>query len=120
MAEEEMTLQGQSVGSVNEWYVGQAIEYFKLNYSYQYPVNGGRQRGGQVIDFMIWKPPLPIPVYVQGDYWHSGARGVEDTLKQYTLEQDTKGQFDRPVLIWEHECETLEAAIAVVRERIGP
>jgi hypothetical protein len=38
-------------------------------------------RGGQSIDFVVFNP-RPIPVFIQGEYWHGQDRINEDILKQ--------------------------------------
>lgn len=115
----DMTVQGQTAGSVNEYNVAQALNRLKLDYLYQYPIFGGRVRGGQVIDFLVQKPPKPIPVFIQGAYWHSGARGTEDVLKFEEINQRMGGQWERVVTIEEQECETVEQAYNAVLEKIG-
>lgn len=112
---EEMTIQGQSVGSVNEYNVGIALSQSRLDYDYQYPIDGGRAvRGGQVIDFLVWIEPRPVALYVQGERWHKGAFDLEATIKRVAAER----RGFEVVEIWEHECETPEDALRVVKERI--
>jgi len=46
-----------------------------LNFSFQYPLLGGRAiRGGAVVDFIIWNlSPNGYYIWrIQGDYWHTG------------------------------------------------
>ena len=78
------TVQGQQTDSVNEYYVSKALTKMKLDYSYHYAIDGGSGvRGGQIIDFVIWRPPRPVSVNVgTGGYYHSGRRSLEDEIKQ--------------------------------------
>ena len=109
-----MLVAGQQAGSVNEYNVAQALDRLKLDYSYQYSLDGGRfVRGGQVIDFLIWMPPRPMAVYVQS-YWHLGQRGLEDELKQAAAERHG---FE-VVEVWDYETMTPEDALAAVKRKI--
>lgn len=102
-------------GSVNEENVYIALTQLKLDFSYQYPLDGGRRvRGGQVIDFVIWQPPRPIALYVQGSYWHSGSKAMEDHLKQARA----KRHGFRVEEISEAETMTPEAAKAALITKI--
>lgn len=112
-------VQGQMPGSIQEWRVAKALDYYKMSYIFQYDVYGGKQvRGGQVIDFLVYTSPLPTPVYVQGEYWHRRQKATEDALKQAQVKNLFNGQINDPVLIWEHEVQTLEDAKHVVKEKI--
>jgi hypothetical protein len=110
------TYQGQRIGSVNEWWVLQALlSYGHTDLSYQYPLDGGRdRRSGQVVDIVDWAPPQATAIYVQGQRWHSGRFGREDDLK---LARAERLGF-RVVEIAEAECETLEAARAAVQRKV--
>jgi hypothetical protein len=97
----------QAFGSTNEQNVYSALAKLKLDFFYQYPLNGGTSvRGGQVIDFVIWQPPRPIALYVQGEYWHGRSTEMEDSMKQH----DARRAGFEPMEIFERECETVEAA----------
>lgn len=84
MTEEVREIQGQIVDSEDEWVLGQVLMYRKVEFIYQYSLDGGRVKGGQVIDFVILSP-LRFALYVghgEGGYWHGGAREMEDKIKQ--------------------------------------
>jgi hypothetical protein len=51
-------IQGQAPDSKEEWWISKALDRLGLSYTYQYPVNGGRQRGGYLIDFVVHTVPL--------------------------------------------------------------
>lgn len=94
-------------GSKNEQNVYIVLTEMKMDFSYQYPLDGGRRvRGGQVIDFIIWLPPKPIALYVQGERWHSGRFALEDRLKQQAAERHGFTVME----ISEAETMTVEAA----------
>ena len=66
------TVQGRQAGSKLEALVASVLDAMRFEYAYQVPFQGGsRVAGGQTIDFLIYKAPRPVPVYVQGGYWHS-------------------------------------------------
>jgi hypothetical protein len=119
--EEPKTIQGKPAGSVNEWNVSKALDSLKLAYTYQVPIFGGRSvRGGLVIDFLVYKPPLPVPVFVQGTYWHAETgKGKDDRFKIANMDIKTKGQYAPVVEIFETECETIESATSAVVSKIG-
>lgn len=110
---------GQRVGSVQEWRVILALLRLKIDFDYQYLVDGGRNvRGGQVLDFVVYTRPAITVIYVQGDYWHRGAKAMDDALKQAQVYRIFKGRANLPVLLWEHELTTAEKAYSVVKERL--
>jgi len=116
---EEQTLKGIPVGSVNEYNVGKALERLKLNYDYQYQIMGGRDvRGGQVIDFLVYRVPRPVPVLVQGSYWHGGRRQAETIVKMIFIDDYGEGYWDPVIELLESETETIEGAIEAVRRKI--
>lgn len=120
MKHEKLTIQGIQIDSLNEYYVAKALDTLGYQYTYQYEIFGGNNmRGGQVIDFLVHKPPRPIPLFVHGEYWHTGRHGADDDFKIAMLDSRMKGQFAPSVIIWEHECETFEAALTTVSIKIG-
>lgn len=113
-------IQGKKPGSVQEWRVGYCLQYLlKVPFEFQKAVAGGRRlRGGQVVDFWVFTKPLPTPIYVQGDYWHKGIKAVEDDIKIQSLLRIYAGQINMPVLLWEHQLETLDETLAVLRRYV--
>ena len=111
------SIQGVQVGSINEWNVAQALTRLKIEYEYQVPIFGGRLvPGGQVIDFLILQPPKPTPLYVQGEYWHRQAKAITDLIKQSDVTR-IRG-WAAPLVIWEHECETVDQAYSWLRKNL--
>jgi hypothetical protein len=112
-------IQGQQPMSHQEWYVAQALWKLKLDFEYQYGINGGQGvRGGQAIDFMVYTVPLPTPIYVQGSYWHRAAKSSTDLLKVEQAKISLRGQANDPVLIPEEELQDPDMAVATIRRRI--
>ncbi len=115
-AEPEIGLvNGMVPDSKNEYFVSLALDKLSLDYMYQYALDGGSSvRGGQSIDFVVFNP-RPIPVFIQGEHWHTQSTVNEDILKQAAAEQ----HFGvRPVLLMGEETDTIEKAFKVVKAKI--
>lgn len=80
----------------------------------QHPIAGGRAvRGGQIIDFVLYTP-MPIPIEVNGEYWH------RDSGQEFVKNAEIAAIYGRePVVIWGDECKTDEDALATVIRKIG-
>lgn len=113
-------IQGKKPGSVQEWRVGYCLEkLLKVPFQYQKAIGGGRRvRGGQVVDFWVYTKPLDTPIYVQGDYWHHGVKAVEDHIKIQSLMRIFQGQINMPVELWEHQLETLDETLAILKQYV--
>lgn len=108
-------IQGQTPDSVNEWFVAQALDKLRLQYYYQFVIDGGTSlRGGQTIDFLVQAAGW-IPVYVNGEYWHNARNDPELTIKLAAAEQEF-GR--RPIILEEDETNTLDKAFGAVRRKI--
>lgn len=106
-------IQGIAVGSVHEWRVAQALDKYKIEYRYQVPVRGGRVRGGQVLDFLVYAP-FARPLQVFGRHWHGGREiSSEDKIKLQVL-QEIYGV--EPDVIFDDEIPDQPAADAHIRE----
>ena len=109
-------IKGKKPSSLQEWRVAIALDALKLEYRYQVSLAGGRRvRGGQVIDFLVYGAVNPTPVFVQGRYWHTGSRALEDSLKQ---DQAKRIFHTEPVLLWEEDLETIPEAYKTVKEAL--
>lgn len=108
-------IQGRIPDSIHEYRVAVALWRFKLRFTFQVPINGGKsRRSGQVVDFVVYNP-LPTAVQVYGTYWHSGGLATEDSLKEKIL----KRLFNQRVIILsEDQLETQEEAFNAVREAL--
>jgi len=75
-------------GSINEQNVYTALGRAKIDFAFQVPLDGGRNvRGGQVVDFIVYVPPRPIALYVQGKHWHGGKMALDDEYKHNRAQQ---------------------------------
>jgi len=79
-------IQGQIVDSKEELWVAHALDRIGIPYTYQYPVNGGRQRGGYMIDFVVHTIPLATMIEPIGNHWHTGELGADDKKRQADIE----------------------------------
>ena len=105
-------VQGKMPDSVEEWRTALALDRLKIPYIFQYSVRGGKaRRGGIVIDFLVLSPPLPIPVFVQGKYWHEKVRNkmLERTLFDRMMHEN-RGQFSMPLLVPAEKLTDINAA----------
>jgi hypothetical protein len=94
-------IQGKVPDSKQEWWIAKALDSLKLPYTYQYPVNGGRQRGGYMIDFVIHTVPLATMVEPVGNHWHTGELGADDKKRQADIEMLMQDICKTPiVLLW--------------------
>jgi hypothetical protein len=83
-------IQGQTPDSKEEWWISRALDRLKLSYTYQYPINGGRQRGGYLIDFLVHTVPLATIIEPIGNHWHTGELGADDKKRQADVENIMK------------------------------
>lgn len=113
-ANEPMIVQGTQVDSKNEFYVAQALAKYGANFTYQYAIAGGSEvRGGQIIDFMVWVAPEPIPLLVHGEYWHRDAQ--KEALR---IAQIERLMHLTPVILWGDETDTPEEADTNVLQKV--
>jgi hypothetical protein len=94
-------IQGQVPDSKEEWWIARALDRLKLSYTYQYPVNGGRARGGYMIDFVVHTVPLWTMVEPIGNHWHTGELGADDKKRQADVESLMQDVARVPILnLW--------------------
>lgn len=92
-------IQGLTPDSKQEWWIAQALDMLKLPYTYQYPVNGGRARGGYMIDFVVYTEPLATMVEPVGNHWHTGELGADDKKRQADIEDLMRDICRTPILL---------------------
>jgi hypothetical protein len=114
--EELPTIQGRTPDSQNEVNVAMALEQLDLDYIYQYWVGSARMPGSIEIDFLVMTKPKPTPLWVHGEYWHTGRHGIEDELQEAIIASRTRNHWHEPVTIWDHECDTVEDAVENLKE----
>lgn len=94
-------IQGQVPDSKQEWWVARALDKLGLPYTYQYPVNGGRQRGGYMIDFLVYTVPLATMIEPRGNHWHTGELGKDDLKRAADVENLMRDIAKTPILnLW--------------------
>lgn len=114
-AGEQYKVQGADASNY-EWRVAVALDKLGLPYMFQYEVLGGRtRRGGIVLDFLVFTVPLSTPVWVNGEYWHTGEQASEDKLVQALLAANAPGEFAEPVVLWGNQLQTLDDALSAVK-----
>ena len=79
-------IQGQVPDSKEEWWIAKGLDRLGMSYTYQYPINGGRQRGGYLIDFVVYTVPLATMIEPIGHHWHTGELGADDKKRQADIE----------------------------------
>ena len=109
-----------SKASSNEYYVSLALDTLGFEYAFQLSVAGGKTLAfGIVVDFLVETVPLPTPVWVHGEYWHTGAEREKDLRQQDIVREYMQGSILEPVEIWGHESETQEMALSSVRRKLA-
>ena len=94
-------IQGQVPDSKQEWWISRALDRLQIPYTYQYPVNGGRQRGGYMIDFLVHTVPLATMIEPIGNHWHTGELGKDDLKRQADVEEAMRDLARTPILnLW--------------------
>ena len=94
--------------SLNEYNVGIALQKLELRFMFQVQLFGGKMRGGQVLDFLVWNP-FPIPLQVFGDYYHSGQLGADDNFNLKVIRNHYGVDVE---IIWGSDSETPEDALS--------
>lgn len=114
-----LIVHGIVVDSLNEWNVAMALDRLKIEYAYQKYLGGVGIRGSHVIDFLCYTTPKPTPVFVHGEYWHSGRYAVESAFAEADINARMRGTWAKVVILWENECETEEQAFEVLQLKLG-
>lgn len=117
--EEEITpIQGHDPGSKEEWRFAKALDYLGVYYVYQYAIWDYPFYGSQKIDFLVFTPVLPTPVFIQGTYWHTGKYAEQTKYNLQKVADAFRGQFYDPIEIWDYEIPTVDHAISVAKQRL--
>ena len=116
---DELVVHGTRVDSINEYNVAQALDKLNMDYEYQYIFGMAGIRGSQIIDFLVYTLPKPTPLFVHGEYWHSGKFAADEALKLADIDMRMRGTWAQSVVIWEHECEDEDQAFNSLREKLG-
>ena len=113
-------IHGQKAGSKPEWNVAIALVRLGWSFDYQLSYFGGRTiAGGMVLDFLVSTLPDPTPIFVQGEYWHSGARQEVDALQLANMRQQFSGRIRNPILLQASDAATAEQAYNTLLGELG-
>lgn len=106
----KLEVQGQTIGSMNEYHLAQALDKLHINFIYQYDILGGRsRRGGYVLDFVLLETsPGPKAINIQGAYWHK--KGADETFERITIRRWCQERGWEYIEVSEAETESIEAA----------
>lgn len=112
-------IQGQIPDSKEEWWISRALDRLKLPYTYQYPVNGGRTRGGYMIDFVVHTVPLATMIEPIGNHWHTGELGSDDKKRQADVENAMRDMCKTPILnLWIPDLIDQETVFQKIRDEL--
>lgn len=105
-------VKGIVVDSINEANVAMALDRMELEYEYQYNFGIRGVAGSQIIDFLVETMPRPTPLFVHGEYWHTGSFAINEAIKMEQLKSVTRGTWADPKIIWGDESNTVDEAYA--------
>jgi len=108
-------VQGKKATSY-EYNVALGLEQLGYEYTFQVNIFGGRMElGGIVLDFLVDTPPLLTPLWVNEEYFHSGADMEKDLLQQAQVEAEMGDQLNPAIVLWGWQTETPENALMWLR-----
>jgi hypothetical protein len=116
--QDELTVHGIKVDSVEEYNVAQALDKMKLEYAYQKYLGASEERGTFIIDFLVYTVPKPTPLLVHGEYWHTGKYAAETALKEAMINARMRGTWRDIVIIWENECQSVDDAYYALQKKL--
>jgi hypothetical protein len=109
----------KSKASSNEYWVAEALRELNLEFQFQLSIAGGRSLAfGIVLDFLVDTAPLPTPVWVHGEHWHTGERRAKDLRQQDIVKEYMQDSILEPVELWGSETDTKDEALAAVRREL--
>lgn len=111
-------IRGQQADSRDEYWVSLALEKIETltgwNWEYQVPVYGGRIRGGNVVDFLIYTPGMWTMLDPMGRYWHTGIH--ED---QSQMQNVARRKHWNLIAWFTDETPTKEAVYAFLKNKLS-
>jgi hypothetical protein len=108
----------KSKATSNEYYVSQALDELGIEYYFQLSIDGGRQMAfGLVLDFLLMTVPFPTPLWVHGDYWHTGPRRAKDIRQMQIVDDYMKGQVNPGIEVWGGDSGNKEMAANFLRTK---
>lgn len=113
-------VQGVQPDSREEWRMAMALNQLKLDYQFQYGLEGGSRygksmRGGIVLDFYVYTVP-PTPLLIHGEYWHQDSDEVR--LLSSRVKNILAGQAREPVTIWASTITSISEARRIAQEKL--
>jgi len=100
--------------SLYEFNVALALDKLKIDYTFQFsPWGFTGVRGQYIVDFLVYNP-MPLPVEVFGEHWHTGQLGSDDKMRLAQIEQYFNQMAE---IIWGRECDSYDKALATCREK---
>jgi len=103
-------VKGIEVDSIEEANVAMALDRMELDYEYQYDFGIRGVAGSQIIDFLVETLPRPTPLFVHGEYWHTGSYAINEAVKMEQIKSVTRGAWAEPKIIWGDQCGTADEA----------
>lgn len=103
-------VKGITVDSIEEANVAMALDRMELDYEYQYDFGIRGVAGSQIIDFLVETLPRPTPLFVHGEYWHTGRFAIDEAIKMEQIKSVTRGTWAEPKIIWGDQCQTVDEA----------
>lgn len=111
VTERAYEVQGKKA-TMNEYNVSLALDALGYEYYFQVNLFGGRMElGGIVLDFLVLTNPLPTPLWVHGDYWHTGEAREKDLLQQSQIEAEYGDRLMPAIELWLDQTATPELAL---------
>jgi len=88
--------------------------------SYQVDILGGRMPGGQVLDFVVWRPESPAVIMVNGDYWHGrGLQQRQQAAINEAIVRSVWGSKLTYVTLWTGDLVSEELGYSTLLREIG-
>ena len=120
MTDQPVLIHGIVSTSKYENNYAQALEKYKWEFEYQVSLFGGRNvAGGTVVDFIVYSVPLPTPVYVGAEYWHTGERAEREKALDALIAARLRKYYQVPIRLGSIDVATPEDADRAVLRDFG-
>lgn len=120
MSEQPVVIQGIQSTSKYENNFAAALVKYGWQFEYQVSLFGGRDvQGGTVVDFIVYTVPLPTPVYVGAEYWHSGERAEREKVLFALIAARLRRYYQMPLQFGSEDVGTKEDAERTVLREFG-
>jgi hypothetical protein len=91
----------QIADSKQEFWVYKGLKRIGIPFTYQFPIEGGRVRGGKLVDFVVHTVPLATMIEPEGNHWHTGELGNDDKKRDADVEAAMQDIARTPILkLW--------------------